>query len=505
MFRVFSLQCASKCAAICLLALPAKMALGAPVSVGNGPETVELLFNWPDGFVAEYDVHFGAKPSDTIDVYDASQAAAADPNLSLNWEYFTTFGYSLNVASYAGGHIGDGSVYNPLEPNNYWAEWINTGAGWTLGNGASADFVGAGDQIGWVFGSTAPPVPEPASLALLVAPAVILLAFRKRGKLAVGLMATTGALLISSPSHAADSVTVVPGTLAQGTVEASLGSGTSYDVETNNLGDWPPTTGGTSTDTDAIGLSNPDFNASAYGGNPSTIIAFGNGGGVTLQFAAPVIPHAGEKDLGIFTAQALSGATGGFFNGNMEAAILVSKDDLNWYTLDGTIVASPTTYNATAYSLNVPTLAYDFGTDAAAWSDGYPGTSLANLGLLSIADYTTPMPDDHLFNGASSTNAERLALETDSSAADYAESFGDSGGGNWFDLSGSGLTQVNYVRLNGDANDPSSGGVRLDAVFANADAVPEPLGAGFLAMCGALALRRRRLRKLTGITQSLGS
>jgi hypothetical protein len=251
-------------------------------------------------------------------------------------------------------------------------------------------------------------------------------------------------------------------------------------------------TGGSSASKFAISFENADFNGNSFGGTPNTMIAFGNGGGVTLKFAAPITPVAGEKDLGIFTAQAVTGGSGAFFNGNMEAAILVSADNLNWYTLTGTIVTSPTTYTATAYPLNAPTMAYDYGTSAIAWKYG-AGTSAANLSALSIADFATPMPNDDLFNGLG-INAQRLALTTDASASNYAAIFGDSGGGNWFDVSGSGLSQVNYVRLNGDANDPASGGVRLDAVFANAAAVPEPASLWFLtAGAAALLIRHRRV------------
>ncbi|HSZ56078.1 MAG TPA: PEP-CTERM sorting domain-containing protein, partial [Tepidisphaeraceae bacterium] len=131
------------------------------------------------------------------------------------------------------------------------------------------------------------------------------------------------------------------------------------------------------------------------------------------------------------------------------------------------------------------------GTSATAWNYG-AGTSAANLSALSIADFTTPMPDDNLFNGTG-TNAERLALTTDGSPSDYAAIFGDSGGGNWFDVSGSGLSQIGYVRLNGEANDPADGGVRLDAVFANADAVPEPASFALLAVGATVLATRRRV------------
>jgi hypothetical protein len=484
-------------AALGLLTFPVVVVRAAPINVGSGGDTVEVLFNWPDGFVADYNVHYGASASDQIDVYDATQDATADPNLSLMWENFgtpTSPNEFLNAASYTGGHIGDGSTYNSsTAPNNYWAEWINTGTGWTYGNGASVDVVGNGNQVGWVFGNAGTPVPEPASLGTLAAGAAVFLTSRRRRRFAVSVVAVTSALIVSPVLRAADSVTVVPGTLSHGTVKASLGAGTSYDLETNNLGDWPLTTAGAGTTTYPISLSNADFNSSSSGGTPNTILAFGNGGGVTLQFTTPITPHAGEKDLGIFTAQMITGGVGSFLNGNMDAAILVSKDDANWYTLTGAPVPSPTTYTGITYPLNAPAMAYDYGTDATAWNDGL-GVPAANLTGLSVANYTTPMPDDSLFNGAASTNAQRLALATDSSPADYAETFGTSGGGNWFDVSGSGLSQIDYVRLNGDTNDPASGGVRLDAVFANQLAVvPEPSLMGlFAALCGFWSLARKR-------------
>jgi hypothetical protein len=309
----------------------------------------------------------------------------------------------------------------------------------------------------------------------------------RRGACAAILAATSGLFSASAGASAVDFATIVPGSLTQGSVRSSLVGG-SYANVNANLGDWPLNTGGTASDTFAISYENPDFNGNSFGGNANTMIAFGVGGGVTLKLNTPITPHAGEKDLGIFTAQAM---TGGNFtlNGNMDAAILVSADGVNWFGLDGTRVASPTTYTAITHPLDAPTMAYDFETGANAWNYG-AGTSLANLNALAIANFTEPMPNDNLFDGTG-TAAQRNALITDTSTADYAAIFGDSGGGNWFDISGSGLTSVDYIRLNGDVNDPTNGGVRLDAVFANAAAVPEPACLGIL-VSGFALLRRRR-------------
>jgi hypothetical protein len=468
----------------------------APISVGTGPDTAEVVFNWPDGFIADYDVHFGTSPTSRIDGYDATQIALADPNLSLSWQNFPFGGidpnYFLNIATYTGGHIGDGDTFDPVTaPDNFWAEWYsNNGSGWLFGNGASVDTLGNGDQIGWVFGSESQPIPEPATTAILIIVAALLL-MRRFPRRAV--VAT--AMTLSSSAFATNTVTVVPGSFTQGTVKSSLGGATSYAQSSNNLNDWPLTTGPGGAGVSAISFENPDFNGNSFGGNPNTIIAFGNGGGVTLQFATPITPEPGQKNLGIFTAQAISGGLGSLFNGNMDAAILVSSDNVNWFTLAGQSVTNPTTYTAITYPLNAPTMAYNFGTDAAAWTDG-TGVPQSTLSALTIANFLTPMPDDSLFNNPSSTNAQRLALQTDTNPADYTETFGTSGGGNWFDLSNSSLTSIDYIRLNGDPNDPATGGVRLDAVFTTPGPtiqfIPEPSTLTLISLASAILFKRSR-------------
>jgi hypothetical protein len=309
-------------------------------------------------------------------------------------------------------------------------------------------------------------------------------------RLALSVAATVLSGQLAAPASAAVSATIVPGSLTQGTTQASL-TGGEYADESNKLHDWPLATGSFGGNTFAVSLSNANFNGNAFGGTPDSLVAFGNGGGVTLRFAQPLNEVPGQKEFGIFTAQQLDNS-GGLFNGNMEAAILVSSDNVVWRTLTGDVVALPTTYTATSSKLNAPAMAYDYGTTSTAWSYGTPGTSSANLAALSVADFTTPMPDDNLFNGTGN-NAGRAALKTDSTTATYDAVFGASGGGNWFDFSGSGLSQVQYVRLNG-VN--VGGGVRLDGAFANAAAVPEPAAVALLGVAGLALLRRGRRRLL---------
>ncbi len=305
------------------------------------------------------------------------------------------------------------------------------------------------------------------------------------------LAAGVAAVGVAAGAHAANSVTIVNGSLTQGTVKASL-TGGAYAVETNDLSDFPLDTGAFGGSAFPINFVNPNYNGNAFGGNADTMVAFGNGGGVTLKFDQAIADVDGQKEFGIFTAQAITGGVGSFFNGNMEAAILVSANGADWVTLDGTAVTDPTAYTATSHKLNAPTMAYDFGNAALANSYGF-GTSQANLDALTAADFETPMVNDDLFNG-SGTDAQRLALLSDSSTATYDGIFGDSAGGNWFDIANTGLSEVNYLRLNG-VNVPSGGGIRLDAVFATPQAtIPEPASLVLLGLAGLglTAPRRRR-------------
>jgi hypothetical protein len=137
-------------------------AAAAPIDIGSGPHAAEVVFNFPDGFVADYNVHFSDPTATGFSL--TSSADAADPNLALSWTDFGASGQFLTVASYAGGHVGDGSVFDPSRPEDWWHEWTGTSPAtdWTCGNGSSTDTVGDGGRFGWVFGSAAAPVPEPA-------------------------------------------------------------------------------------------------------------------------------------------------------------------------------------------------------------------------------------------------------------------------------------------------------------------------------------------------------
>ena len=286
---------------------------------------------------------------------------------------------------------------------------------------------------------------------------------------------------LASITSAADSVTVqdyTPGTLSPATLNT-----TAYkDTSASKVQDFPRDTGG-GTNKFARGLSNNSFAA-------STILPIGQGGGVTLKFQQPVNALADSREIGIFNGNFLTSA-GGFFYGDMRGAILVSADNVTWRTLSGTAVADPLTYTASISAMNAPTMSYVWGTGTTAWAyptgSGQPQSVLDTFGL---ANYEAPMPDDTLYNNAASTNGQRAALSGSSTPADYSAVFGTTAGGNWFDISATGLSQIQYLRIN-VASDATAA-LRLDSVFANANAVPEPAVLGLLGGVAMLLVRRGR-------------
>lgn len=310
-------------------------------------------------------------------------------------------------------------------------------------------------------------------------------------------------LVLAGFAKAANSATIVAGSLVQGDVAAAMEKGNSmyqggYGEETSSLSDWHLHTGEFSWSPGifgAIATTNANLNAysdewGSYGTVTNTVIAFGNGGSVTLKLDNGIGDVSGQKEFGLFTAQMLDayGTAGSYWNGHMEAAVLVSQKGTDWVTLNGINVEQ--NYTGTSYFLNAPTLGYNYETLKKAWDYG-TGATTADLAALSIADYTAPMVDDSLFNDPSSTDALRAAMASDDTLSEYDAVFGTSGGGNWFDISGCGLDTVEYIRLNG-VNCAPGMGVRLDAVFTtDAAVVPEPATLILLGL-GSLLIGTRK-------------
>lgn len=299
----------------------------------------------------------------------------------------------------------------------------------------------------------------------------------------IGLMVILGHSVVVGPAPAA-AVSVTSLSYSPGDLTGGLNTDAFKDTSAAKFQDFPRDVGG-DPNKYARGLSNNSFAA-------STLLPIARNGGVTFQFDQPVNALPGAKELGIFTASFLLNS-GAFFTDDMEGAILVSKDNVEWRTLTGEVVADPLTYSATVNNLNAPTMSYVWGTGQIAWDycTG-PGQPQSVLDTFPLADYETPMLDDSLFNDPASTNEQRAALNVSTLGADYAAIFGNSAGGNWFDISATGLDQIQYLRINVAGDAPAT--LRLDSVFANAAAVPEP-SAMMLALCcaaGWWSLARKR-------------
>jgi len=154
----------------------------APIVVGTGVNSADVIFNWADGFIVEYDVRFDSASLNGLQL--TQLVDIADENLSLTWDDFG-FGQYLNVATYTGGHTGSGDTYVfNTAPENFWHEWVATeSSDWTFGNGAETDTFTDGSKLGWTFGTAATPVtavPEPVIGSAFVLAGMALLSRRQR-------------------------------------------------------------------------------------------------------------------------------------------------------------------------------------------------------------------------------------------------------------------------------------------------------------------------------------
>ena len=207
----------------------------------------------------------------------------------------------------------------------------------------------------------------------------------------------------------------------------------------------------------------------------SQVVAIGAGGELTLHMAGPVT--TGVAALGVFSNAGIddvstdgSGVAGNpaqtldeaFGETDPEAIVEVSPDNVNadFVALNG---GNPILFTD-------PTNAYLDGED----SEYYEplGTELAD----QFQPFTGTLSS---FNGL---DFDQIKSLLDGSA-----------GGNWLDLSGTGYSQINYVRfvVPGDA----TYGMIVDSVAG----VPEPTVLLPLALLGVATLRRRRSRRNAAI------
>lgn len=206
------------------------------------------------------------------------------------------------------------------------------------------------------------------------------------------------------------------------------------------------------------------------------ILGIGENGSATIRLSAPVLVNAQAK-IGVFSNAGVQDddptstfdqwytfLTGGrgivgspvtTFGGGT-AIVSVSSDGVNFVPVTGT-----------------PTI---FNTPHNAYTDNDVNLGLGTIGNAG-SDYFKP------FSGSVNDFAG-LRYRDPSDGPDILKLLDGSAGGTWLDISGVGLSSVQYVRF----DVPASGRMIIDAVTA----VPEPASASWL-LGSLLCLRRRRL------------
>lgn len=215
----------------------------------------------------------------------------------------------------------------------------------------------------------------------------------------------------------------------------------------------------------------------------SEIVSIGEGGQLTLRLSNFVLPQSGPE-IGVFTNAGLADATFSFDENAKSAAALVAGDGATTFSIDSAHVeVSADGVNFVSLGtvqFSMPTNAY---VDVANPFSGTAGSV--------VADFRQP------YTGG-------LATLADSTYAEMVTTLGGSGGGTWLDISGSGLSQVGWVRFSvaDDLNVGTALNFELDAVsIANGAAgplVPEPSTWALLAIGGAAlgcVVRRRGGRR----------
>jgi hypothetical protein len=207
------------------------------------------------------------------------------------------------------------------------------------------------------------------------------------------------------------------------------------------------------------------------------LVSIGEGGTITVRLSHYAIPQAGAPEIGLFTnvgivdvdyPNGMAGSPATMFGFADSAAVSVSQDGTDWVAVDFVTFLAPTN--------GYIDLADPYST--------VPGSA--------TSDFQQP------FMGSLSSFSGLKYF--DAGGSDILELLAGSGGGDWIDISASGLSQVGYVRLNvpEDLN-PINNSVELDAVSISHAAlggptVPEPAAVTLLAL-GLLAVGNRYGRR----------
>lgn len=206
------------------------------------------------------------------------------------------------------------------------------------------------------------------------------------------------------------------------------------------------------------GVQDVTMFASAW--ETTQVVSIGAGGSLVVKFDHQVTDDSGNPfglDFLIFGNEYFldSDYPNGFSDGvsSEPGKISVSQDGIDWYDIAGVFADGL-----------FPTQAY-INTSTAQGADG-----------TILSDFTLPVDPSIAWNGKSYNQI--LAL------------YNGSGGGTGVDISSTGLSWIQYVKVEQDASDTWS--TEIDA-FADVAAIPEPVTVGLLAFGGFL-LRLRRGR-----------
>jgi len=191
------------------------------------------------------------------------------------------------------------------------------------------------------------------------------------------------------------------------------------------------------------------------------IVIVGSGGSITLRLSAPVAAGGAGPDIGVFSNNGLidvspggtgtAGSPAATFSPPSAARVSVSSDGQTFVPLSAapSVFANPTNFYT---DVSIDNYSAPIGNAVADFSKPFMGT-LSDFGGLTYQQ--------------------------------MVQLLGGSGGGTWLDVTGTGLSSVEYVRF----DVPAGAGERLvlDAVTT----VPEPAAGLVLLMTSSFLIRRR--------------
>ena len=132
------------------------------IDLGSGVNQAGLYVEWSDGFIADFDVSYGAGTGESITGIELLDFVEANTTLPTQRTVYS-WGVSIDGISYE-GHSDPGYVGG----EDWWHFWVNDGSGWASPAYGIADWtMSSGQSEAFIYGHADAPVPEPATLMLL--------------------------------------------------------------------------------------------------------------------------------------------------------------------------------------------------------------------------------------------------------------------------------------------------------------------------------------------------